>query len=80
MTGQHTDHGPAADYQWRVSTWGPWSHAFREFGEVVSEAICSQCSLTSKLTENKHAVKCPGCLTVIGEGLADKLGDRHPLD
>ena len=62
---------------WKVSPWDHWVHAFREFGEIASEAICQHCAPTSRLnypTDNDR--RCLGCLLLHGDELADRIGDR----
>jgi hypothetical protein len=53
-------------------------HAFRELGEIASEAICQHCTPTSRLTHpTDNDRRCLGCLLVHGDTLTDRLGDRN---
>jgi hypothetical protein len=62
---------------WKVSPWDHRVHAFRELGEIASEAICQHCAPTSRLGEPTHADRrCLGCLLVHGDDLVDRHADR----
>jgi hypothetical protein len=62
---------------WKVSPWDHWVHAFRELGEIASEAICGHCAPTSRLgAPMDRDRRCLGCLLLHGDELADRIGDR----
>jgi len=66
-----------ADLRWLQSPWDHFVHAFRELGEVASEAICQHCAPTSRLVEPfQGAKRCLACLLIHGGDLADQHGDQ----
>jgi hypothetical protein len=61
---------------WRKSPWDGNVHAFRELGEIASEAICEHSALTSRLqTPTNRDRKCHACLLLHGLELSEKHGD-----
>lgn len=59
---------------WRISPWDHQLHAYHEFGELISEALCSHSARTNKLTQGE-ARRCVACLLILGTRLADHHGD-----
>jgi hypothetical protein len=59
--------------EWRVSPWDHRQHAFPEFGEVVSQALCDHSARTSALVEGEGR-QCMACLLLLGFALADRHG------
>lgn len=84
MAGNEPDH---AGVHWRVSaSLGPDGevlerHAFRNLNGQLVNAVCKHvASMTNLLPDNDHLPACIRCRIAIGTDLADRLGDRRPLD
>lgn len=61
---------------WLQSPWDHHVHAYRELGEVTCEAVCGHCAPTSRVIEPlPDARPCLGCQLVVGDMLADRMGD-----
>lgn len=73
MSGRHR---VGAELLWLQSPWDHRVHAFRVMGEIASEAICSHCAPSARLTEPLPGAKqCLACLMIHGRDLADRHGN-----
>lgn len=70
---------PPGDLYWRTSTYDSREHGFRELGDTTSEALCTHTVPTGLLSAAPGG-RCHGCLLVLGDMLADLLGDRGRYD
>lgn len=78
MTGKHAAHGAAASaVTWLVSGWDHHLHAFRERGEIYSEAVCTHTAQTSRLSEEVDGARtCHACMLIVGGELTGPVGNR----
>jgi len=77
-SGRHAFRDPVAAYLWKVSPWDHKAHAYdRPLGEVTAAAICTHSAGTDRLHKYDGVTpRCPGCLVVIGERLADRQAEE----
>ena len=66
----------AAGIEWWVSPWDGQTHAFRQRGEDVSQALCTHSAPTVRLANPDEGTRrCMPCLLTHGSELADQHGD-----
>ncbi|GAB3446030.1 hypothetical protein GCM10027436_36020 [Actinophytocola sediminis] len=67
---------PGPSVVWRQSAYDERRHAFHEFGEAFSEALCEHSAPNAQLTDGERAVLCVICVLVHGAELTEQHGDR----